>query len=119
MNQTEFDQVVKHRIVKIQNILTTKAGEYARHGDRLRNFKNIGTFTEDCPEKALLMQVVKHFNALKDFINEITVNEPHGCREYPYWDEKIGDVITFMILLEALILERLGNQDASKETQDQ
>jgi len=117
MNQKDFDTIVEQRITKIHNILKTKAGEYAHHGDRLRNFKDIALFTDDCPEKALLMQVVKHFNAIKDFINDLNEHAPQRLREYPYWDEKIGDVINFMILLEALVIERLDNEKEQKDTQ--
>ena len=102
METKDFNEIVKIRLEKTSKTLTAKADEYAR-GDRLSNFKQIGGLLHCTPEKALIGLVSKHIVALVDFINDIDNNI---FQSYERWDEKIGDIIAYMALLDALIQER-------------
>lgn len=102
METKRFDAVVESRIEKIRKVLAAKADEYAR-GDRLGNFKKVACLLGCTPEKALAGMVAKHIIALQDFINDL---DGDLLQEYTRWDEKIGDIINYMILLDALIQER-------------
>jgi len=102
MNTEKFNKIVQDRIDKITMVLTAKADEYAR-GDRLSNFKAVAALTGCTPEKALGGLVAKHIVALYDFINDLDSDQ---LQVYTRWDEKIGDIINYMILLDALIQER-------------
>ena len=55
------------------------------------------------PEHALMGLVGKHIVALYDFVNDI---DKGIVQIYPRWDKKIGDIMAYMPLLEALIIER-------------
>jgi hypothetical protein len=96
-----FNIVVENRLRKTKDTLIAKADEYAR-GDRLSNFKQIAHLSGCTQEKALSGLVAKHIVAMYDFINDLDkgVEQPY-CR----WDEKIGDIITYMCLLDAMRLE--------------
>jgi hypothetical protein len=102
MNTEQFSDIVKKRLSSIETTLCMKAKEYA-HGDRLSNFKDAAVLLKSTPEKALAGLVIKHIVALYDFINEL---EKGSHRPYDYWDEKIGDIMAYMCLLDALIQER-------------
>lgn len=102
MDKTRFDQILDVRLKKARATLGAKGQEYA-HGDRLSNFKALAALTGRSPEDALMGLVGKHIVALYDFVNEVNGGK---VRSYPFWDEKVGDIIAYMILLDALILER-------------
>jgi hypothetical protein len=112
MNTEKFNDIVKTRLNRTEQTLCVKAGEYA-HGDRLSNFKDAAHLLKCTNEKALAGLVVKHIVALFDFIHEL---ERGKCREYPYWDEKIGDIQAYLCLLDAMIQERIEKQEQYRET---
>ena len=104
MNTESFNKVVSHRIETIQRVLAAKAEEYAR-GDRLSNFKRAASIQGITPEKALVGMKSKHDVALQDFINDLDTGK---IQCYERWNEKIGDVINYLILLDGLVQERIG-----------
>ena len=117
MNQEAFDCIVNNRIMAIKSIFTEKAKQYAR-GDRLSNFKKAASFRGMSPEDILMGLVIKHFTALDDYVQDLT--EEDIFMPIEQWLEKIGDVINYMILLEALVMERhvnLQNLDSDSKTQ--
>ncbi len=102
MNNEVFGKVLSGRLQRIRETLAGKADEYAR-GDRLSNFKKIARFRDVTPEDALMGLVMKHIAALDDFVADLgrDIHQPLSR-----WDEKIGDIMCYMVLLEALIEER-------------
>lgn len=106
MNNEDFEALIFKRKERISLILSSKAVEYAR-GDRLSNFKEAAEFLHCTPEKALLGFVTKHMIALRDFVEDL---EKGHCASGEQWDEKLGDIINYMILLEALLEERQAVQ---------
>jgi len=110
MNQEQFDQLLKNRLYTTRNTLSSKGEEYAR-GDRLSNFKKIASMTGVTPERALWQLVSKHIVALGDFINDL---DNGTTQPTDRWDEKYGDVVAYMCLLEALVVERSSMVQANK-----
>lgn len=104
MDTEQFeDIVVNNRLYLTEKVLGSKADEYAR-GDRLSNFKKAAELMNCTPERALFGFVTKHIVALSDFVNDLE----DGLNQTPErWTEKTGDIINYMILLEALVIERL------------
>ena len=45
------------------------------------------------------------FESLQDFINDLDAG---NVQCYERWDEKIGDIINYLILLDGLVQERIG-----------
>jgi hypothetical protein len=109
METKQFDEVMRNRLQATVKTLTAKADEYAR-GDKLSNFKQIAALSGCTQEKALSGLVAKHIVALYDFINDLDkgVNQP-----YVRWDEKIGDIIAYMILLDAMRLESYPDKETT------
>ena len=102
MTTEDFNVLVKERCDKTMITLTQKADEYAR-GDRLSNFKRIAAMRQCIPEEALLGLISKHWIATLDFVDDLNKGL---LQPMPRWEEKIGDIIAYMILLEALVSER-------------
>jgi hypothetical protein len=99
MDTKNFNDVVERRITAIRNVLAGKAKEYAI-GDRLYNFKRAAGILNTTPEKALAGMFVKHLVSVMDLIEGSI--EPTQVMV----DEKVGDTINYLILLEALFTEK-------------
>jgi len=102
MTNEEFTEVVERRIKILKSTLISKGEEYGKTKDRLKNFKDAANLIECSNEEALLGFVAKHIIALKDFIHDQSAF--NITREQ--WDEKIGDIIAYMVLLDGLLTER-------------
>ena len=112
MQTEQFNKVVAERLDKVKATLIAKADEYAR-GDRLSNFKKIAGLMGCTPEKVLMLLVSKHIVALTDFVNDLDLNHAQAMTR---WDEKIGDIMCYMTLMDALVIERTNKEamDLSK-----
>jgi len=104
MDSTKFNEIVESRTVAIKEVLANKAQEYAK-GDRLHNFKVAARIADSTPERALKGMFMKHLVSVFDIIDDLDKNTPPT----PYLvNEMIGDSVNYLILLEALLLERLA-----------
>lgn len=115
MNTEEFENIVlSNRLFLTEKTLGAKADEYAR-GDRLSNFKKAGQLMNCTPERALFGFVAKHIIALSDFIEDLE----KGKNQTPErWIEKTGDIINYMILLEALLVERSQSDEIHQKEEN-
>jgi hypothetical protein len=104
MDSLKFNEILGSRISKITEVLGKKAAEYAR-GDRLHNFKAAARMGNTTPEDALLGMWRKHLISVFDIIED--TKKGIDPTEYLI-DEKIGDSINYLILLEALMRERIS-----------
>lgn len=103
MNDETFKKVVQNRIELIEAVLTSKGKEYGRE-DRLHQFKVAAVDLECSPERALQGMAIKHDISVRCMIKDINY---HGAVfTEDYINEKIGDAINYLILLEALMRER-------------
>ena len=99
-----FDQILEERMAKIKKVMLSKAEEYAEAGgDRLHNFKFAGQRLSCSPERALIFMREKHEICIMDFLTAIDRGDPIDAAII---NEKIGDSINYLILLEALLYER-------------
>lgn len=100
MSHEAFDEILDTRIGLIRETLASKASEYAGGGNRLHNFEKASEWLSVAPEVALWGFLTKHLVSLSDMVE----NAGYG-RPYPddVWDEKIGDTINYLILLEAVV----------------
>jgi hypothetical protein len=105
MNNTDFTTVVSSRLEKINAVLPAKGKEYASDTDRLHNFKVAARMSEPqtTPEMALWGMLTKHLVSVLDIVvaTKSGAAPPDHLR-----DEKLGDAINYLILLEALLIER-------------
>ena len=93
----ELAEVVEQRIDKIRSLLASKAEEYVTGEDRLGNFKAGAEMSGLTPKQYLFANLTKHMVCVRDIV--------HGKLDSKHSDEKIGDAINYLILLEALIAE--------------
>ena len=107
MTDHQFTEILSARIQSIIDTLGSKAKEYAI-GDRLYNFKRAAEIQRTTPAKALAGMWMKHVVSVIDLIEGST--EPTEERV----NEKIGDAINYMILLEAVFAEGRGKPQFPK-----
>jgi len=99
MEEEKFDKIVAIRLHKIEELLLRKSKEYAFNGDRLWNFKQAARFTGQSQQKALWGIAAKHFASVDDLVNKRLAPRREMI------DEKIGDLINYLIILEAVFIE--------------
>lgn len=97
MTNSQFNKILESRIKRIKQTLNKKAGEYARN-DRLYNFKRASEIQRNKPEQALMGMFMKHLVSVIDIIET-------GDYTTELINEKIGDSINYLILLEAILKE--------------
>lgn len=105
MKASEFNTLVDRRKTLITKILQKKANEYSKWDDRLYNFKRSAMISNCQPETALLGMNNKHLVSVIDIVEAIEKN-PDVVFQEEYINEKVGDLINYCILLEALLHER-------------
>ncbi len=102
MTSEELKNLCEKVFFEIDETLNKKGAEYSTEEDRLVNFYEAATFLGIDPKQALWGFVTKHTIALNDFINR-SAKGIAVPREQ--WLEKIRDKQTYLILLEALLME--------------
>lgn len=107
MTSTDFDEVVEHRIERIKTILSSKAEEYAKGGDRLHNFNLAAQITGKTREEVLWGMAMKHLVSIIDIV-EGTQYGIYPTKEIA--EEKIGDMVSYLILLEASLNNKRNNK---------
>ena len=103
MNNTEFEKILDTRIKAIRETLAGKAKEYASE-DRLYNFKRAAEIDQTTPKNALKGMWLKHVVSVLDLISGKLERSEHMI------NEKIGDSVNYLILLEAVLKEKLNSQ---------
>lgn len=104
MTSLEFRSVLEERIKKIREVLDKKAGEYSRGQDRLHNFKRVAEIKRITPAEACIDGFCKHLVSILDMVDDLADGKAWVL---PIWEEKLGDAINYLILLEALVKERV------------
>lgn len=101
-----FDEVVDNRLRKIKEILFIKAKEYIREDNPFHNMDCAANDLNKEPEDALVGMAIKHWISIKDMINDLYEGK---VPTEAVIDEKFGDWIVWMILLEGLFKRRLNS----------
>lgn len=101
MTHEEFNTLVNKRFNKCKKTLLAKANDYATDEERLQNFKDGAVFTCSTPAWYALALVTKHLMALRDLI---ILRQDDITQEII--DEKLGDIVNYMLLLEAILTEK-------------
>jgi hypothetical protein len=98
-----FESFVQTRLTKIKNVLIKKSYEYVRGDDKLYNFNRGSATLDQSREKYLMSLAMKHILSAIDMVEDIDKGISHSN---DYIDEKIGDIINYMILLEVSLKQR-------------
>lgn len=102
MTGAEFNKLLNTRILKIRSVLEQKAGDYARTGDRLGHLKRTARVLNCSTERACLNGFAKHLVSILNMVDE---TDKRIVVDHKKWDEKVGDAINYLILLEATVKE--------------
>jgi len=102
MTREDFSRRVEKRIDLVRQTLLTKHKEYAKDDNVFRNFDDAagGFSLHSTSAEVLWSYMTKHLVSIKDIVADNTpvTNE--------LVSEKIGDVINYLILLEAMLNEK-------------
>jgi len=104
----DFNEVLEFRISKIREILQNKSAEYAVGGDRLHNFNMAAQITNSSREKCLMGMAMKHLVSVIDITNNDDLPTIYMV------EEKIGDLINYLILLEASYKDKIFKKNINK-----
>jgi len=105
MTEEQFDKLVENRLEKTKSILVTKGKEYRRNNNPLHNFDEASRIGNVSREKALWGFALKHQVSLVDLMNDL---EQDKLPSLDLVDEKIGDMVNYLILLEASIKDKIN-----------
>jgi hypothetical protein len=106
MKRSELDKEVENRIELIKSVLLKKGTEYATGGDAFHNFNQAkGLSFHNSREKIAWEYSVKHLQSIKDIIELV---DKGGIPSLAAVEEKFGDAINYLILIEAMIKESIS-----------
>lgn len=98
----EFNNNIDYRSQETRERIQRKGDEYAPGDDRLHNIKTAARITGNTPAQALRGMMVKHIVSVNDMIDGRTEVTPERI------DEKLGDWICYLYILENVLLEQIG-----------
>jgi hypothetical protein len=103
MNHADFEQIVEARVKSIKALLLkTKAKEYSTEQDRLYNFYRSAQISGKHPVACLEGFMLKHLTSIYDVIEAAQKGQIASVETV---NEKVGDAINYLILLEALLCD--------------
>jgi len=105
MTKLEFDKIVRRRLGLVERTLIARAKEYATDADRLHNFKEAALLEGCSPADALRGFALKHWVSVRDVVRDWA--DPESGITFAQVDEKIGDAIAYLCLLECVLVENL------------
>lgn len=114
MIQEDFKRYADEILARVSLNLQCKGKEYAATNDRLSNFKKAAQLENTAPEVALYGMQAKHLISISDMIADIRDTATYAPDDI--WLEKLGDEITYSILLYAMLRGRyLREKEKEKE----
>jgi hypothetical protein len=103
MTYDKFMELLEQRFSKTRETYAIKMNEYATDLDVFSSFKKgVGFSFQDTPEGVAWEYACKHFESIKTIISKCPGEVPTD----ELLEEKIGDAINYLIILEGLIKER-------------
>lgn len=96
MQHKEFEQIATNILSRVKHCLTAKGIEYSKSDSVFFNFEEGGKILGNTKEQTLLYYMSKHIVSIVSMIKD--------DKEKPMevWQEKITDIICYLILLEAM-----------------
>jgi hypothetical protein len=105
MKRDKFELLLASVFNRTQNILASKSKEYATDSDVFASFKKGTGFSfHNEPEKVAYEYLCKHLESIKNMLNNLD-NPPNKNQI----NEKLGDAINYLIIIEGLLKERIGD----------
>ena len=120
----KYKTTINNMIAYCQDLINDKLIQYANKNDVFKTFNEAAELQEILPEQALFGMMAKHIGSIRNMLDKIekdiysmTVNDAEGA-EYSLdvWKEKIGDNITYLLILYAMISSRIDEQAHLRDT---
>lgn len=99
-----FDNIVQERVDKTISTLIVKGKEYRRNNNAMHNFDRAGQIAGIPREQAMWGFALKHYISFTDILNDLSEDKLPTIEMV---DEKIGDLINYLILCEASLKEKI------------
>lgn len=103
MTNSDFQKVVQCILKEVLRKIQVKGKEYSRTDNRFHNFIQGGLIYDITKEQYLLYLMSKHTISIDDMVKDLEVQRFSDSKQ---WLEKITDVITYLMLLYAMQIER-------------
>jgi len=113
MTTNEFNEFFEGRINGIRQLACSKNEEYATRYDHFRNFNQGAKITGLNRDRVLWGFFIKHFISIQDYILHNATLSP--CQV----DEKINDMIIYLLLLAGMLVESEGRLIEPAKTPNQ
>lgn len=116
MTKDSFRALIDARLAAIVQTLQSKGEEYQKgeKDDVLHNFKRAAHIANHTKEQALDGMMMKHYISYRDILEDVSKG---NLPTEEILDEKIGDLINYLILMEACIKESIHKQKEVVETE--
>jgi hypothetical protein len=102
MERDEFTKIIREEADHCCNLLAAKGAEYDDDkADRLNSFKRAGKLQNENEVKALSGMMAKHAVSVFD----MCVRGKPTDYSISKWDEKITDMINYLLILKAMVVE--------------
>jgi hypothetical protein len=98
-----LEEIKNNTFAHINDLLATKGEEYSLLTNRLENFLAGASMDRTTPEQALYDMMKKHWLSVQKFVWEVITGKRHSSVT---WSEKTDDIITYCILLKAMVIKR-------------
>jgi hypothetical protein len=108
MEINHFDEVLESRLRAIRLSLLIKGKEYRRNNDPLHNFNRGAKLSGQSREKVLWGFALKHHVSFLDMLDDMDNGK---LPKEETVNEKIGDLINYLILCEASIKGKIKEQN--------
>jgi len=99
MTDEQFLIEIERAYLRSKSLLTKKAKEYSRGGDRLGHFHRAAAAQSILPTEALMGMAMKHIISIADMVKnplDYTTGQ---------WHEKLDDLRNYTFLLDALLVD--------------
>ena len=104
MKELKFIKLIDKIFSRTENTLLAKRAEYAHKEDVFKSFKNgTGFSLHTEPEQVAWSYLAKHLESIQSIIRKLPNERPSE----ELIDEKFGDAINYLIIIEGLLKEKL------------
>lgn len=111
MNPKTFDWIVEKQLENCKNTLIIKAKEYRREDNPMHNFDRAAAKLRCSRERAIIGFATKHDVSILDMIDDV---EKGILPTEAVLNEKIGDMINYLILLKASFIDKIQKQNKNE-----
>lgn len=103
-NTKRFEEVVENRLQQVKETMLVKGREYRRDGNVYHNFDRAAAMLGQTREQALIGMAAKHLVSLLDLSDDVAKGKIPSLEMI---NEKCGDAINYLLLLEGALKERI------------